>query len=63
LQKPTKIELVGGLDFTLLLMLQMVGKCFIIILRKCSQSMHAHVVGFDVVGEVSIWVGSPKGGP
>jgi hypothetical protein len=24
--------------------------------------MHAHVVGFDVVGEVPVWVGSPKGG-
>jgi hypothetical protein len=22
--------------------------------------MHAHVVGFDVVGEVPVWVGSPK---
>jgi len=54
LQKPTTIELVGGLDFTLLLMLPTVGKCFIRILRGCSNSMHAHVVGFDVVGEVPL---------
>jgi len=35
-------------------MMPMVGKCFIIILRGCSQSMDAHVVGFDIVGEVPV---------
>ncbi len=40
----------------------MVLNCCIIILTGCSPSMHAHVVGFDVVGEVPVWVGSPKGG-
>jgi len=54
MQKPTRVELVGGLNFTLLLMLPTVGKCFIIILRGCSLSMHAHVVGFDVGGEVPV---------
>ncbi len=54
LQKPTMIELVGRLDFTLHLMLLMVGKCFVIIFTRCSHSMHAHVVGFDVVGEVHV---------